>query len=245
MRTEQRVWLWPLVLLSLGLAACARPEVRQEADQVRLSQADVDRLNGKAAEVDGLKVRIAELEAQLKLLDGRLSVNEQRNGLRPLQSAALTTAEGDLEALQPGDATYVGAFREAGKKRNLGRYVKDFDGYVMVFWATWCVPCTSDEELALLAQLQPQLARRNVALVSVAIDDLAKVQVHPKAERWIYPLWFAKDAHLAWLPQSFIQRVGVGLPIFLVVSRTGKVRYFANKKLDATAVRDIVTAAIN
>ena len=78
----------------------------------------------------------------------------------------------------------------------------------------------------------------------MAIDDLDAVRGHRKASRWVYPLWHRKNGHLELLPRTFVEQVGVKLPLFVVLSRTGQIRWFHNQALDDQAIRDIVTAAV-
>jgi thiol-disulfide isomerase/thioredoxin len=116
-------------------------------------------------------------------------------------------------------------------------------GAVIVFWATWCVPCISDEELAYLAVLKEQLAASDVALLPLAVDGLDKVQAHEKASRWIYPLCQRDDAQLEILPKAFVEQNGVNLPLFLVVGADGVARWYHNRKLDDAVVQEIAIAA--
>ena len=185
--------------------------------------------------------RVQSLEAKLKKLVERLKFVEQRVGLAELNSRKLRPSPVSQKLLTLR-ALHVTHPMDKPKKRDLKTYLKQFDSYVITYWATWCKPCTSLEELAHLKKLQKQLARHNIGMVSVVIDDLNKALAHPKASKWIYPLWFKRDAHLEMLPREFIAKVGVNLPLFLVVSRTGDIRYFYNDALSDGAVRDLVTA---
>jgi thiol-disulfide isomerase/thioredoxin len=45
---------------------------------------------------------------------------------------------------------------------------------VVNFWATWCVPCV--EEMPELQHIQDDYAARNVVVLGIGTDDLAKVQ---------------------------------------------------------------------
>ncbi len=81
-------------------------------------------------------------------------------------------------------------------------------------------------------------------LFGVAIDGLRKVKRHRRAEEWYYPIWHHKDAHIEWLPKAFIDRAGLGLPLFLVVDRTGRIRYWHNRPLDRRSMDELTTAAL-
>ena len=113
----------------------------------------------------------------------------------------------------------------------------------MAFWATWCKPCIADEELRRLGHLSAALAQYDVPLVSVLIDDLRKAQAHAKASRWFYPLAFIKDGHMQMLPRSMVEKVGLGLPLFVILDRNGTLRWHHKGKLTPAHVRDLVTAA--
>jgi thiol-disulfide isomerase/thioredoxin len=143
------------------------------------------------------------------------------------------------------NAVKVSELGGAAKKHNLGDFIRGFDGAVIAYWATWCKPCTSPKELAHLKDLQRQLRRHNIELVSIVIDSLDKARQDPRARNWLYPFWYKNAAHLEMLPRSFIQRMGVNLPLFLVVSPSGDIKYYLNDKLSDVAVRDLVTATAN
>ena len=79
----------------------------------------------------------------------------------------------------------------------------------------------------------------------MAIDDLTKVQEDPRASNWLYPLWQRNDGHVEMLPQSFVSAVGLGLPLFVVVSPSGMMRHYRNAPLDADVIREIVDASLD
>jgi hypothetical protein len=78
----------------------------------------------------------------------------------------------------------------------------------------------------------------------VAIDGLKKIRNHPRADEWHYPIWHRDDAHIEWLPKAFIDRVGLGLPLFLVISGDGELLYWRTKPLDAESHEELLTAAV-
>lgn len=201
------------------------PEVAAEREALRRALSDVDALR---AEVKALKERLGHVEARVGLADVR---NEK------LRQPATPSA------IRPGEGALITSHGAKARRQSLGAWVKPYAGYVVAFWATWCKPCTSDEELGHLRELQRRLRREGVELVSVAIDDLSKVTGDSRAAKWLYPLWHRQDGHLEMLPRSFIESVGLNLPLFLVVGRGGEIRYFYNDKLDVGAVRDLVTAS--
>ncbi len=196
-----------------------------------------------SAEMQQLRTAVSELrtlQQQNRILLKRIGALEARVGLRPFEPRALKGVDGML--LQPRSGTFVTTPDARAQKKSFKKHLASYDGYVLAFWATWCKPCTSPEELARLQDLQTRLKRSNVELVSVLIDDLGKARSDRRAASWLYPFWFQEDAHLDMLPKAFIQRVGLNLPLFLVVSRTGELRYFYNAALTEEVLREIVTA---
>ena len=218
-----RISLFALVLLT------AAPTL---ADEPTITAQELEAFKRAAAEVEVLR-------AQVKALTARLSEIEQRVGLASVSPKGLLPAD---EVFKPSDGEFVEGPGSHGKKASLAKHLKPFTSYVVSFWATWCVPCTSDEELAFLKTLQERLHRQNAELVSVAVDSLDKVVSDPRAPKWLYPLWHRQDGHFDMLPQRFIERVGVGLPLFLVVDKDGRIRWFRKEKLDEAALRELVIA---
>lgn len=209
-------------------------ESTRDPNAITLTRQQLSDLEAAASKVQSLQSEISALRA-------RLAQVEMRTGLRRLDTSELKAPPGSIR-IAPAKAQVVASAGARPRKGNLADHLQRYSGYVLSFWATWCKPCIADEELAHLEQLKRELSRQNIELVSVAIDDLGKVRRHKKASRWLYPLWFKKDGHIEWLPRSFVEHVGLGLPLFLVVSPDGQVRYWRNNKLDDAAVQDIVTS---
>lgn len=229
-------------LLACGCASTDHVHPMPEGT-VRVSEADWSRMAAAAARVRPLEASVETLSERIARLEGRLDPIEQRVELASFRSDRLERLAGGDRRVGLPEGSHVTRAGARPAKRSLARHLANFDGYVISFWATWCVPCISDEELAHLGHLQRQLRRNNVELVSMAIDDLDKVLAHPKAPRWLYPLWHRDDGHLDIMPRALVEAVGVNLPLFLIVSADGEVCQYYNRKLDDTAVRDIVTAA--
>ncbi len=239
--------LSPLALLLCAFlsASCASAShVHEERPgSVILSEEEHRVLRHAADQVPRLAQELSGLKTELGVLRSRLGPIEQRTGLAKIKSSKLERLDTVDRRATLWDAAYVEYPGAKARKRGLKSHLKGFQGAVIAFWATWCVPCISDEELAHLRVMQHKLRRQGIELISVAIDDLSLVQNHEKAAKWIYPLWHKKDGHLAMLPESFIKKVGVNLPLFLVVSKEGEICEFYNQKLDTIALRDIITAA--
>jgi len=195
------------------------------------------------AEIHDLKRRLDAANEERRGLVAALSVAEQRLGTRPFQPRTLHRVAGELR-FEPGRCTVVRRPGERGKRTRFGRFASQFPAYVVAYWATWCKPCTTRRELTALRRLEGDLERMGGALFGVAIDGLEKVRSHRRADEWHYPIWQREDAHIEWLPKAFIDRVGLGLPLFLVVSREGRILYWRTKPLDEAAHEELLTATM-
>ena len=218
-------------------AGCASLQTAQDnRNEIVELRAQIDALEPKLRRVADLELRVVELTRQVDALNKRLG----RRRVRPQSKVEKVDAVGAMKLVSK---TYMTGVGDRGQKRSLRDALQRYDGVVVGYWATWCKPCISDEELNHLRTLRASLSAANVALVSLAIDDLSDVQGHAKADRWLYPLWHGVDAHMDMLPKRFIEKVGLGLPLFVVASRDGRIRYFYKDKLTTRAVRDLVRVA--
>lgn len=225
-------------LLATGVGAlvsgCGTPAARAQAAP------------GTPAEVadtlQRLDARVSELSSEVEDLRERLAVAEGRVGLRapaPVDTQPWTVAgrlalPKKLNLLTKHGAAPVQAAPDTGAPGA---------AYVISFWATWCKPCTTPEELDLIRHLQRELRSEGLGLFNLAVDDLGKVRGDARAPTWVYPVWQADDGHIEVLPEAFIKKSGLGLPLFLVVDGGGKPRYWRNKKLDAAGVGELVALA--
>lgn len=223
--------------LALLLAGCGA-----SSEELRQTQADVARLDAQIAELREQVVAARRVQYVVTGIETRLKHVEERVGVAHFEPTGLTKPP-IVAHLSPGSATLVAHSNDGGTRKNLAKHLAGYRGYVVSFWATWCKPCTSPEELTHLAELRRQLARWQFDLVSVAVDDLGKVLRDPRAPNWVYPLWHRVDAHLDMLPRPLIERIGVGLPLFLIVDAGGEILWYRAKQLDEDAVREITTAA--
>ncbi len=107
---------------------------------------------------------------------------------------------------------------------------------VLNFWATWCVPCL--REIPELAALSEQWKAQHVRVVGIAIDsgDPADVTAFAAAHGMRYALLTAPQR---WARQHFAV---IGLPVTLVVDRSGGIRHRLigpqTREQFETAVRD-------
>ncbi|MCB9526307.1 MAG: redoxin domain-containing protein [Myxococcales bacterium] len=219
---------WLVALLALG---CGGPAAHAGPPEGAAQEA--------LAATQALQRQMTAMERRLDDQARRLAAVERRAGLVPLRPSAVDPWPGADAISLPRTLRRVdgpGAKAQRGRPEPQGPYV-------LAFWATWCKPCTSPEELDRLRWLRRELRAEGLSLVSVAIDGLEKVQGDPRARTWLYPLWQGDDAHVDALPRAFIQATGMGLPLFAVVDGQGRLRYTRAKALDDEAVAELVTAA--
>jgi thiol-disulfide isomerase/thioredoxin len=229
-------------LLLLGGCAASTPI---PPGTVFLSAQDHARFEQAAAEGEVMRERISIMEESLKMLQASLHKVEARTGLAAYTPKRLVPMAGGPQPASLGDVTWIARRGDRPKKRSLAKVVRSSRAVIFTFWATWCVPCISDEELAHLRELKRQLARHDVTVIPMAIDDLDKVLTHSKASQWVYPLWFHKGGHIEILPQRFIEKSGMGLPLFAVVAPDGRIHYTYQRKLDDELVEELVDASLS
>jgi thiol-disulfide isomerase/thioredoxin len=226
-----------------GAAGCAGAELREQAATITHLQARVAEFQGAAERAQDLRSRLEEMRSAHDTLSARLDLAEQRLGVAPFRSNKVHVLPAPLHLDLP-NASRLEHPEAPARRTNLRQHLATQRGTIIAFWATWCVPCTSDEELAHLQVLQQELRQHDADLLSMAIDELDKVRADPRASRWIRPLWHLIDGHLELPPREFIQRVGINLPLFLVVDSEGRVHAYVNRKLDDETVEDLITAVM-
>jgi len=182
---------------------------------------------------------------RLDALRKRLQFLEERAGFRPVSERTLKRVHGIGRVEFPSKARRITDLADKGRKRNLRELVRSQRGTVITWWATWCKPCTSPDELRHLRRLKASLSRYGLELVSIAVDDASTVRNDSRASTWVYPYWQLKDGHLDVLPAAMLRTGGVGLPLFLVVDSSGEIRWIRKQALTSDAVDDIISAAVN
>lgn len=214
--------------------------MQRQGKEIAALQAEIGAMQKQLRDIAELELRVEELRGELRRLRGDSAAPRRRRRTAP--KAQVTAVRGQQKIKLP-TATVVQRAGARPDKRPLSGHLRDFDGYVLAYWATWCKPCIADDELEKVRQLRRALRRKNVELVSMAIDDLADVKAHAKVDRWIYPLWHKDDGHLSMLPRQFVQSVGLGLPLFVVVDARGSIRHYLKSDLQGDAVDQLVAAA--
>ena len=228
-----------LMLLPAGCAS--QEDVRRQGREIQALRAEVEQMQRKVRDIASLELRVEELRSRL---GGRWGGDGGAAGPAPgdRPGAGLLPAKGGLRIRLPA-ATFVEGPGARPARSDLASHLRGRDAYVVAFWATWCAPCIADGELARLHALRDALSARHVELVSVAIDGLDAVRSHDKAGRWLYPLWQKDDGHMAMLPRPFVEEVGLGLPLFVVVGPGGALRHYLRSDLSDEAVRAMAAAA--
>lgn len=91
---------------------------------------------------------------------------------------------------------------------------------VVNFWATWCEPCRA--EIPGLVRIQDKLAAKNVQIVGISIDSVAKVKEFAKEFKVQYPLVMGGMDAIE-ITRKLGNKVG-GLPYTVVLDRNGVIK---------------------
>jgi len=221
---------------------CAQPSLlEQHPDSVLVTRGQVAQYERAVTRADELDRRVKRLEQELSSLQSRVSRVEPRVGLQGQSASVLKPFPGGSAFVKLPDAQRVNGVSARGKRASVARFIEGKRGTVIAFWATWCVPCTSPEELAHMSDLREQLHDHGAEFVSMPIDGLDKVMADRRAATWLYPLFQRDGGHLEILPRNFVNSVGVNLPLFLVLDRSGRVTHYHNAVLSSEVIREMIT----
>ncbi|MCB9728237.1 MAG: redoxin domain-containing protein [Deltaproteobacteria bacterium] len=222
----------------------ATPGAADDGADLTFTRQHLQALDAAVDAVRTLQGEQQRLRAQVAALEERLDQVEQRTGLEPPSPTTLTAFSESDARLEAVDVAKVEQRGTKPRRTRVAAEVPSGGPYVLTWWATWCKPCTSPEELALLARLRGALAREGISFLSVDVDPPGTADQDARAGTWLYPYLQAKDAHLQMLPRGFVQKVGVDLPLHVVVDASGRIVWFRKGALSEQAVRELVTAAL-
>jgi thiol-disulfide isomerase/thioredoxin len=230
------------VAVAILLAGCAQPSLLEtHPGTVLVTQDQVAEYERTSKLAAALSERVRGLEQIIEILKKRVARVEPRVGFGKASSAMLKTFPGGATAIRLPDAHRVEHFGAKPRRLPLMRFLQGRRGVVIAFWATWCVPCTTPEELRNLERLQRELQAHGAELISMPIDGLDKVTQDRRASTWVYPLFQRDAGHLDILPRSFVSKVGVNLPLFLVIDRSGRVTHYHDTVLSPAVIREMIT----
>jgi thiol-disulfide isomerase/thioredoxin len=230
------------VVAAILVAGCAQPTLLEtHPGTVLVTQQQVAQYERTAEVAAGLTERIRGLEEIIEILKKRVARVEPRVGFGKASGAVLKAFPGGATTIQLPDAHRVEHFGAKPRRLPVTRFLKGRQGAVVAFWATWCVPCTTPEELRQLERLRKELHAHGAELISMPIDGLDKVTGDRRASTWVYPLYQRDAGHLDILPRSFVSAVGVNLPLFLVIDRSGRVTHYHDAVLSPAVIREMIT----
>ncbi|GAB4182773.1 MAG: hypothetical protein Tsb002_04480 [Wenzhouxiangellaceae bacterium] len=115
-------------------------------------------------------------------------------------------------------------------------HMDDYDGHPVLinFWATWCEPCR--EEMPLLQQYSEQPPVADLAILGIALDDVAAVQRFAAELGINYPLLVGGPDVIA-VSRDWGNARGV-LPYSVLVGRDGAIRWRHFGPLDQSILSD-------
>jgi len=221
--------------------ACAsQADLRRQQEETAALRAEVTAMQKNLRRIAELELRIEEMRAQVRRRRGS---GPARRAPRPGRDRPQVTAVQGRPAIHLPEATLVSRLGATPRRKRLKRHLAGSAGYVVAYWATWCVPCIADAELDRVRALKQALKAQGRDLVVMAIDDVEDLRRHEKADRWVYPAWQRDDGHMEMLPRRFVEAVGLGLPLFVVVDGRGIIRHYLKGGLHGDAVDRLVAAA--
>ncbi|MEZ4269369.1 MAG: hypothetical protein R3F39_23670 [Myxococcota bacterium] len=235
---------------ALGAAAAsfgwwmAAPGAADDGKDLAFTRQHLQALDDAVDAIGNLQVEQGRLRERIDEYEQRLSIAEQRVGLTPPNPSGLTAFDVSGAHLEPVDVAKMDSRGNKPRRTRLAAEVAPGAPYVVTFWATWCKPCTSPEELLLSAELRGSLAREGLGFVNISVDPPGVADRDPRSGTWLYPYLQAKDAHLQMLPRAFVEKFGVDLPLHLLVTGSGRIAWFRKGALNEAVVDELVTAAM-
>ena len=153
---------------------------------------------------------------------------------------ATGTATKEVATTSPVEALFAASFPDQqGATQSLGQW----RGKVLVvnFWATWCPPCR--EEMPELSAFQEQYRSRNVVVLGISTDDVAKIRDFTKESPTNYPL-LAGDFEAMRLAESLGNNKGI-LPYTVLIRRDGSIAGAYLGRVDMKILETDVNALID
>ena len=226
-----------VVLLSVPSLGFGYPSIEELQAQVGQLQSQIQQLQRDQRSTEHERDRAQTLLDESQTLLGQRPFSPQilqawgssdRRSLSPLPNKRLKVK-------------YLASRSGKAQRLNLNKIMQK--GPVLIaLWATWCKPCVSPQEQAHLRELQQKLDPYGVPLLSMGIDDWAKI--NKERDRWFYPLWHVKDAHLNLSPERLMREVGLGLPLFFLRLPDGRVPFYLAETLSTQSVQEWLTVAV-
>lgn len=109
---------------------------------------------------------------------------------------------------------------------------------VVNFWATWCAPCV--EEMPELAQLDSELAPKNIHILGIGIDNASNIKQFAAKYHINYPLYVGGVSSTE-VSRKLGNPTG-GLPFTVLIDARGKVRKTYLGRLNMAQLRVDIAA---
>jgi peroxiredoxin len=153
---------------------------------------------------------------------------------------ATGTATREAATVRPVDMFFAATFPD---HNGTAQAFSQWRGKVLVvnFWATWCPPCR--EEMPELSAFQDQYRAKDVVVLGISTDDVAKIRDFAKESPTTYPL-LAGDFVAMSLAESLGNNKGV-LPYTVLLRRDGSVAGAYLGRVDMKILEKDVLALID
>src|SRR5262245_18861948 len=158
-------------------------------------------------------------------------------GIEP-DGSALTLSETDLKVPKVGEPLPEVSLLTTGGKTIRS---SDLKGRVVVldFWASWCVPCV--EKFGRLKELDKE-TRAQVDIIAINVDEERRVAaareiIKDRSLTWNQVITCQGSADPVWKMFGSMNRVRMGIPLYVVVDRNGVLKYAGTGGNDLSELR--------